>query len=227
MSAAKGSRVLLIINCLAEHGDNRFRHLYRFIERAGISVARRYLDSNYGLITVLKDQEATRAGFLSLLGILATDQRIKALDLFFQLHGLEGKARFYDQWVLSSRLNREIRQLIKRDCLRLLYNTSCYGDSHSDDFLEAGFKVSVGPLKVNANAATEYPAFCRLWSGRGFCRSREISLTEVIRRADRPLPRFVQDRIAGHYIDNVDSKKIVRGDGAVTIKTMPYGYGSG
>lgn len=219
MFAAKERRVLLIINCLAKHGDSRFHRLYQFIETAGVSVARRYLGSHYRLISALKDDRATKDGFLSLLFKLASDQRNQSIDLFFQLHGLEGKARFYDQWISSSHLNKEIRQAVKRDCLRLVYNTSCYGDSHSDDFLGSGFMVSVGPLKVNANAATEYPVFCRLWPGKGFRNSREISLAEVFRRADRPLPRFIQDRIAGHYINNVDSKKIIRGESAITINT--------
>ncbi len=40
---------------------------------------------------------------------------------------------------------------------------------------------------------------------------------EVMRRADRLLLRLIQDRVAGHYFEDVDSKKIIRGDGAVTI----------
>jgi hypothetical protein len=221
MPVSREDRVLVIVNCLAEHGDSRFRRLYRFIERAGVSVARRYLSSHYRLVSVLKDQEATRAGFLSLLGNLAADQRIRAIDLFFQLHGLNGKVRFSDQWVFTSRLSEEIRQAVSGNCLRLVYNTSCYGDSHSADFLKAGFKVSVGSLKVNTNAATEYPVFCRLWRGSGLFRSREVSVAEIMRRADRPLLRRIQDWLAGRYFRDADSKKNIRGNGAVTIATRP------
>ena len=212
---------MLIVNCLAEHGDERFFRLYKFIENAGVSVAGRYLSRHYRLFTVLEDRDATLQGFLARLASLAADQRNLAIDLFFQLHGLEKKVRFYDQWILTSRLSEEVRQVVKKDCLRLVYNTSCYGDSHSTDFLRAGFKVSVGPLKVNANAATEYPAFCRLWSGSRLIRSREVPVAEVVRRADRTLHRLIQDRIAGHYFKDVDSKKVIRGDGMVTINTMP------
>jgi hypothetical protein len=214
-------RVLLIVNCLAEHGDERFQYLYQFIEKTGISLAKRYLGHHYRSIITLKDQEANLSRFLSCLSNLADDPRNLALDLFLQLHGLKGEVRFFDQWVLTSRLSEEVRQVVKRDCLRLVYNTSCYGDSHSIDFLRAGFKVSVGPLKVNANAATEYPAFCRRWRGSRLIRSREMPVAEVVRRADRTLPRLIQDWVAGHYFKDVDSNKVIRGDGMVTINTMP------
>ena len=214
-------RVLLIVNCLAEHGDERFQYLYQFIEKTGISLAKRYLDHHYRSIITLKDQEATLPRFLSCLSNLVDDPRNLALDLFLQLHGLKGEVRFFDQWVFSTELARDIRLLVKRDCLRLVYNTSCYGDSHSDDFLKAGFKVSVGSLKVNANAATEYPIFCRRWPKRKFSGKKEIPVAEVVRRADRTLPRLIQDWVAGYFFENIDSKKVLRGDGMVTINTMP------
>ena len=212
-------RVLLIVNCLADHGDERFHRLYKFIEKTGISLAECYLDQHYRSILTLKDLEATLSSFLSCLSNLADDQHTRALDLFFQLHGLKGKVRFFDQWVFSAELINEIRLIVKRDCLRLVYNTSCYGDSHSDDFLKAGFKVAVGSLKVNANAATEYPIFCRCWPGRRFGRKREMSISKLVRRADLLIPRLIQDRISGHFFKDVDSKKVIRGDSTITINT--------
>lgn len=212
-------RVLLIVNCLAQHGDERFYRLYKYMEKTGISLAEYYLGHHYRSILTLKDLEATLSRFLSSLSSLAGDQDTRTVDLFFQLHGLRGKVRFFDQWVSSANLAREITVLVKSDCLRLVYNTSCYGDSHSDDFLKAGFKVAVGSLKVNANAATEYPIFCRCWPGRRFGRKREMPISELMRRADPLIFRLVQDRIAGHFFEDVDSKKVIRGDATTTINT--------
>lgn len=214
------NRVLFIVNCLAEHGDSRFRRLYRFIEKAGVGVAGHYLSSYYRSLAVLKDHEATSAAFLSHLSNIAADQRTRALDLFLQLHGLDGRVRFFDQWIELSRLSQNIRQSVSSESLRLVYNTSCYGDSHSGHLLKAGFKVSIGSLKINANAATEYPLFCRLWSAKRSGRSREMPVAEVLQRADIELYRSMQDWLAGRYFDDVNSKKIVRGDGEITINTL-------
>jgi hypothetical protein len=215
----KEKRVLLIINCLAEHGDHRLRFLYQFIESAGVETARRLLERHYRQISVLRDKGATHAAFLAHLKTLAEDKTIDAVDLFLQLHGEPGKVRFYDHWVSTMRLCEEIKRVVERDCLRLIYNTSCYGDTHSDDLLKAGFKVSVGALKVNASAAAEFPIFCRQWPGLG--KSKPLTVKDLILKADLPKPRQLQDQLAARYFSDVDSKKVVRGNGAVTIDMMP------
>jgi len=220
MQVNKDGRVLLIVNCLSRHGDSRFYYLYKFIEFAGVDVAKRCLSDHYSQISVLKDAEASKQQFISRLRSICEDRRVITVDLFFQLHGLAGKAGFFDQWVSTSALGEEIRQVVKKSSLRLVYNTSCYGDSHSGDFIKAGFQVSVGAVGVNANAATEYPLFCRSWAKSAGRSDRMLPLTEVVRRADRPLPRLIQDSIAGRYFDDVESRKIIRGNGAVTIETV-------
>ena len=214
-----GQRALLIVNCLAEHGDSRFRRLYEYIETAGIVVAKRYLRRSYGLITTLKDREATRLAFLSCIQNLLASRNFAAVDLFLELHGENGRMRFFDQWVSSDILGKQLRATTGNKRLRLVYNTSCYGNSHSSALIYGGFKVSVGSLKMNANAATEYPAFCRLWSDHGLGRKRGLTVENVLRRADRPLSRLVQDRITSSYFKNVGSRKIIQGDGTVNIKS--------
>ncbi len=210
-------RVLLIVNSLAEHGDSRFRKLYAFLEHAGVDVAGRLLGRQYRSICVLKGRTATAAAFLSRLERLTGDCRHEAVDLFLQMHGRPGLLRFFDRWVSTDALGVNIWSSVKSDRLRVLYSLCCYGDSHSADFLKAGFRVSAGSLKVNANAATEYPAFCRAWAGPIHGGKNSKSFGEAIRRADRELPRRIQDRAAGRFFRNVDSRKVTRGDCAVTI----------
>lgn len=216
-----GQRALLIVNCLAEHGDSRFWRLYEYIETAGIVVAKRYLHRSYGLITTLKDREATRLAFLSSMQNLLVNRNFAAVDLFLELHGENGRVHFFDQWVSSDIIGRQLRQIPGNERLRLVYNTSCYGNSHSPGLIYGGFKVSVGSLKVNANAATEYPAFCRLWSDHVLGRKRGLTVENVLRRADRTLSRLVQDRLTSSYFKNVDSRKIIQGEGTVSIKSNP------
>jgi hypothetical protein len=216
-----GQRALLIVNCLAEHGDNRFRRLYEYIEAAGIVVAKRYLGHSYGLIATLKDREATRPAFMSCMQGLLANRNFNAVDLFLELHGENGRVHFFDQWVSSDALSKRLSEIPGKERLRLVYNTSCYGNSHSPALINGGFKVSVGSLKVNANAATEYPAFCRLWSDHGLGRKRGLTVDNVLRRADRNLSRLVQDRVTSRYFKNVDSRKIIQGDGTLSIKSNP------
>jgi hypothetical protein len=216
-----GRRALLIVNCLAEHGDSRFRRLYEYIETAGIVVAKRYLHRSYGLITTLKDKEATRQAFLLRIQSLAANRDFAAVDLFLELHGEKGRVHFFDQWVSSDVLGKQLREIHGNARLRLVYNTSCYGNSHSPALIYGGFKVSVGSLKVNANAATEYPAFCRLWSDHGLGHKGGLTVENALRRADRNLSRLVQDSLTSRYFRNVDSRKIIQGDGTVSIKSNP------
>lgn len=221
MLITREKRVLLVINCLAEHGDLRFRRLYEFIEIAGVELAFRYLGRHYRLISVLREKEAGLDDFLRRLQKLAVDPNNLAVDLFFQLHGLEQRVCFFDRWVSTDYLGRAVKKVVKKDCLRLLYNTSCYGDSHSAAFLKAGFRAAIGAMKVNTSSATEYPLFCKNWKGSPYSdRQRTLPLAEVLRRADRPLPRRIQDRIAGRYFNSVDSKKILRGEAAVQINRL-------
>jgi hypothetical protein len=216
----KEKRALLVVNCLAEHGDRRLLYLYRFIEKAGIGVAAHFLSSQYGLFSVLKDREAGADLFFHRLLCVTGTPGIEAVDLFLQLHGRNKKVRFFDRWLDTMTLSHEIRRITVPGKLRLFYNLCCYGDSHSADMLAAGFKVTVGSRKINASAAVEYPLFCRYWSGDVLFSRKSVAVREAVRRADRRTVRQIQDRLAGRYFRNVDSKKITRGDGRITIDTL-------
>ncbi|MDW7739353.1 MAG: hypothetical protein SCJ97_04760 [Bacillota bacterium] len=216
---SRSERVLLIVNSLSEHGDRRFRWLYQFTETAGVGIARRFLGKHYRFIHVLKDRNASRSKFLSSLDQIFRDIRVNTLDLFIQLHGEPGRIRFYDQWISSNHLGREITRISSTGCLRLVYNLSCYGDSHSAAFLRSGFNASVGAFKVNASAATEYPRFCRLWPKTGIYSRSKLVLSDVVRRSDSPFSRNTQDRIVRRYFRDVDSIKRIRGNSNLTINT--------
>lgn len=231
---AREQRVLLVANCLAEHGDRRLKRLYQFTEVAGVDLARRFLGRHYRQISTLRDREVTWHGFLERLHGLAGGGGVEAVDLFFQLHGEPGRVRFFDQWVSAIHLGREIGEIGKAtdaaDRLRLVYNLCCYGDSHSAAFLSAGFKTAIGALKVNASAAVEYPLFCRLWAGAGAGAGYKLKLklkqkatlpvSEALRRADRPLYRLVQDLPARRYFKEVDSTKKLKGNPSITIDSI-------
>ncbi|HED24281.1 MAG TPA: hypothetical protein ENN91_04065 [Firmicutes bacterium] len=172
------------------------------------------------MFSVLRDREAEVDSFVRCLHHLTGTPDIEVVDLFLQLHGRKKKLRFFDCWLDTVVLSSEIRRAAKPGKLRLLYNLCCYGDSHSTDMLAAGFQVAVGSRKINASAAVEYPLFCHYWSGEGLYSREGVAVREVVRRADRRSPRRIQDRLAGRYFRDVDSKKIIRGDSRITINTL-------
>ena len=218
----KEQRTLIIVNCLAEHGDRRLKKLYRFIEHAGIDVAKRFLGSHYRVLSVLRDEEATWPVFLDRINKLSNEQGVKVIDLFFQLHGKPEKVRFFDRWVPVNQMGQGIGRTVSPGRLRLVYNLCCYGDSHSGSFINAGFKTAIGSLRINANAALEYPSFCRLWAKTGLESNQLLNISEVLRRADRPTTRCFQDFLAKRYFDDVDSKKIIRGNKLIKISDVPH-----
>ncbi len=165
----------------------------------------------------MRDSQAGSNDFIEKLKGITDNYQNEAVDLFLQLHGEPGQLQFYDQRVLTGEFAERISNALHNNCLRMLYNTSCYGDSHSEDFLRAGFRVAVGSLKINASAATEYPIFCRLWGSTGIFRKNNITVKDLLARADLAGPRWIADRLAGRYFKAVDSSKIIRGNASLTI----------
>ena len=180
-------------------------------------MAVRLLGTRYRQIHTLKDSEATSINFISKLNALSYDRQNLALDLFLQLHGEPGELLFYDDKIRTTKLGALLKKKVYSHPLRLLYNTSCYGDSHSEDFLQAGFITAVGAVGINSNAATEYPLFCRLWGGGRTRRQQEMSVEKLLLKADHAGPRWVADRLAQRYFTGVDSKKVIRGNPLLTI----------
>lgn len=217
----KDQRVLVFANYLAKPRDQaqRYRRLYEFIEASAPLVVRSTLTRHYGRIHELIGGDCTRARFVSLLQQLTGDSRTRAVDVFLQLHGLkDGRMEFAGgEQVPADQLASEVLERVTPGRLRLVYTTNCWGAPQVQALLGAGFMAGVGSVGINANAGTEFQAFCRVWS-------TGVSVAEVVRRADRDVVRAAQDAVAkalGFPADEVDSKKIVHGDANVTIRTAP------
>ncbi|MCL4847459.1 MAG: hypothetical protein KJ066_13050 [Acidobacteria bacterium] len=211
----KNQRVLLIVNELAKYGGSTWRPLYKFIEESGVSVGRSFLDGAYSEISVLRGASAKRSSFVTRLRNLANRSGVQAVDLFLQLHGASGHVWFYDGKVSTATLRDEILAQNLPDRLRLVYNTSCYGDSHSTHLIQAGFKTAVGSVKVNANAAVEYPTFCMQW-GAG------QTVEQLLPIADNPASRAAQDFSATTMgFNDVNSRKVLKGRKPLKISSKP------
>lgn len=160
MTIQKQQRVLIAINHLAS-GETDY--LYRFIEESGRGTIQATLGDDYQKIEKLYGEKATLTKLIAALRNLGSRSDIKRIDLLILLHGSPGKLHFYDRARTAADVGTAISNLNIAPKLRLAYNTSCYGDSHSQDLIAGGFDTAIGSKKVNANAAVEFPLLLSMW----------------------------------------------------------------
>jgi hypothetical protein len=214
--ASKNQRVLLMVNSLSRYAVGIWQFIYSFAENSAITIAQNLLGDDYKSITVRKGTNATRAKFLTALQAAATTPGVRAVDVFLQLHGSEGRFIFHDASVAATVLRDEILALGLPDRLRLLYNTGCYGDSQNRPaMMDAGFETAIGSADINCTGAVEFPAFCSMWQNGK-------TVTQIMAVADNPVARAVQDGLAkatSPTFRNADSKKTIRGNRSLTISS--------
>lgn len=104
----------------------------------------------------------------------------------------------------------------------MVYSTACFGLSHADDFVKAGFTAAVGAKAVNANAAAEFPLLLAQWGGGA-------RLQDALAIADSAVTRMPLDGAAEAFAavstprptwaGQVNSTKGIVGDRTVRITT--------
>lgn len=196
---AKEDRVLVVVSELQEHGPQSLRPLYRVIEDLTLSTTSVILGDDYRRIHYLKGRDATVANFKNLLQVLSKNPANRAIDVIFSLHGADNAVAFYEGRVAMDSLVRQVTAVstsmtsaqvatMKRK-LRMVYNLSCFGRSHNDDFIAMGFDASVGSLGINANSEFEYPSVLSTWQiGWDFVDTFHVTNTDTaIAAADTPV----------------------------------------
>ena len=207
----KEKRALVVVNYLVGTGSEDWSWLYSFLEAACVQVADTILGPSYKTTTVVAGNQATKQGFLNALHAVTTDPSLIAVDVIFSLHGLPEKLCFKDGDVEMNILSSEIQSLAGSNKLRIAYDLSCYGASHANDFLAAGFKTAAGSAKINANSSTEYPTVLALLSAGA-------SFSGAITAGENPATRLPMDALAtAAQFSPVDSHKTVYGNGSLTI----------
>ncbi len=220
----KQDRVLVVVSELQEHGPQNLRNLYAIIENLTSDSTRLILGDDYRRIHFLKRSQATVANFKNLIQTLSKDNTIKAIDLIFSLHGSDEKVAFHEgslsmsslvsqMTAVSASMNAAQVATMKRK-LRVVYNLSCFGRSHNDNFIAMGFDVSVGSRGINANSEVEYPSVLGAWQfGSQFSAAFALTNTDVtVAASDAPI------RLVGIA---ADSKKFIRGQGSMNINSDP------
>lgn len=220
----KEDRVLVVVSELQTHGPQNLRGLYRTIEDLTAGSTSAVLGDDYSRIIQLRGANATVSQFVSQLQSLSKNPSIKAIDVIFSLHGADNKVYFREGSITMSNLASRIlatstsmtaaQITTMKKKLRMVYNLSCFGKSHNNEFISMGFDVSVGSRGVNANSEAEYVPALSSWSFNwkfidGFAATNnDVALAA----ADSPV------RLVGIP---ADSKKFFAGATTMTISTDP------
>lgn len=227
-------RALVIVTDLDTHGASDLRDLYRILEDIGVGLPNLpIIRDTYKEIVVLRNQRATLADFKETMRSLAVRQDILAIDAFVMLHGSPGKLHFADQsWEVSEMVTRfnmattpqeRVARIFVKKKARLVYNTSCFGKSHNQAFLDMGFAVSVGSKGVNANSEVEYPSFLALWT-TGSTVEQALAPTNsdfAIGLADGPILAYANAANKPN-LKKTNSKKVILGNEDIRITSSAF-----
>jgi len=205
----KDKRALLVVANLvlgdsdADGGD--YPRLYEWLDRYAVLVANMLMRPAYRIVESLTKDQVTLGAFLDRVNTLAKNPQTQALDVFLIMHGSPGRLYFDDGSITTPDLSERIGAADLSNRLRLLYSTACYGASHAEDFVKAGFRTASGAIAVCANGPYEFPTQLLKWGTLQTYKSTVIA-------GNNPVFRIIHDNAAKMMgFTDVNSKKIIAG----------------
>jgi hypothetical protein len=215
MNLRANERGLLVVSRLYPGGYPDLASLYQYLQDAAAGWMNIRLGSNYRKIFTLKGNSATLDRFVDMVENLTRDSQVKALDVFLFLHGSDGEIIFEGGAEKTSAIKARLQAIDTKGKLRACYSAACYGQSHCQDLIAAGFRVTSGAKAVNANGAVELPLFLQYWAGG---ETYEVAVRKA-GFASAAQDWAVQVALPSGVV--VDSTKIVRGRWQTRITTNP------
>lgn len=208
--------LIAVVNMAAgrEKPNSIRTNMYEREERHAIQMIEARTKDYYGKVVLLFREETNEPHFLETLKELAADNKIKAIDMIIYVHGHNadysekapalGLYHSENKFSLTSELSYQVRQ-VAQNKLRMLYSDACWGVTHNQDWLNAGFIAVAGAQKVDGNHSVDLKRFFKKWvTGEKF--------GEAI--------RFANGNIVGKMMDwviSADSTKVPVGDLDLTI----------
>ena len=174
----------------------------------------------YGSMRKLTDTNATRQRFVDAILQAARRPEVRAVDVVVVLHGSPGRLIFDNgagkgDSVAAADLVPQLAPASPK--LRVLYSTACFGLSHAQAFVDAGFDAACGAIGECANGPAEYPQVLSMWAhGHTF--------KDSVNKGDDPATRKIFDVIAKlSGFPKANSDKEIKGVLTVTINSVPGG----
>jgi hypothetical protein len=201
----KNDRELLVVVNLVDFGIKKWEWLYHWLDTSAVPTTNILLGAHYKKITFLEKSKASCEEFLKKMSAICAKKHVKALDVILHLHGAKQKLWFADGSIKTDKLSDQIKALNLRDRLRLLYSVACYGSSHAQDFVDAGFRTASGAIGVNTNSDYNYPAVLSKWTSNG-------RYKDAVELGNNPLMVASHDAVAKKMgFRDANSKKVING----------------
>ena len=205
----KNQRALLVMSMLNVK-SKKYRTLYKFLDKAGMSLALQMLNNHYKTIATLKNNKATLSRFTQKLAHLADDPDVREIDVIMHCHGSKRGMSFANGVASSEELKDALKALGLKHRLRMFYTTACYAGSMLDGIVEGGFTCASGARGVNTNSPTEYPEFLLRWKNKQ-------TFSHCITESYNYLDTTILDKAASLVMNNVDSRKRMKGNTTIKI----------
>jgi hypothetical protein len=208
--------IVLFLANLAPPEDPE-KSFYEFVSFAAESLGLGFLRPHYRAVHLVKGKNATFDMLATRLNTATSNPAVKVVDLIFVTHGMTDKVQFSD----GKKSMDEVKQAIlarlsntDRTKLRMVFSTACFGQTHRDEWMGAGFNAASGSRQIYADSGTSYPAFLTAWtSGQSFA--------AAVKAANESDPLRLQDQAATQLgFSPTDSVRIVGGNGDLKINTM-------
>ncbi len=212
----KAERVAVVVVELATHAPQDRRWFYEWVEAGAQAETKNRIVPIYGRVELLTGAKATLARLNAVLGQAATSTKVKAIDVFINLHGSDGALTFFDGTHAVSSIRDKINSIKGvREKLRAFNSSACYGATHVKDLLGAGFKVASGARRVNANGGYDFHTFLSAWG------NNEAYFSAQEKGNDPKWIKFYDDMAIKWGLSDVDSYKLVEGKSDLTISAEP------
>jgi hypothetical protein len=205
----RDERTLLVVAnlVLGDSGSNRsnYQSLYEWLDRYAVLVANLLMRPVYRVVESLTRDEVTLGAFLHRVVSLARDPETKALDVFLVMHSSPHRLYFDDGSITTADLGERLKAANLAGRLRLLYSTGCYGASHADHFVGAGFRTASGAVGICANGPYDFPTQLMKW---GTLHTYKSTVTA----GNDPVFRVIHDNAAKAMgFTDVNSEKVIVG----------------
>lgn len=216
-SVDQGDRVAVVALRLSDGGMKELKWLYRGLEVKGADAARRILEPAYRDVVVVQGQGLTSASLVDQVARLAADDAVRAIDVVLVVHGLRGRLHFGEDDVRpAAEVAARLRESGAGPKLRLLYSSACFGATHAEPMVGAGFSTVIGAEQKNTTGYSEFRSLLAAWTDGA-------TAAAALRRSDRPVPRWCWDMAARVFgrMRHVNSHKRLAGDPMLVISGGP------
>jgi hypothetical protein len=226
-SVQKSQRELIHVLTVSEKVSEEDIVIYRVIEFAASTLTAAFNPFyKNDRVRMLHGPNATLERLKQELKSAASVPGIKAVDLVISPHGASEKIYFFpSETTAMEHVVKEIREIPEeyRRKFRAVFSTACFGASHCDEWLEAGFEVAAGSRQIYADAAFSYPAFIAMWTaGATFQEAVNVAnAADALRVSDQAARIKFRGQRRHDLAGQVDSFREVRGDGGLRITSVP------